>query len=643
MNFINFTIRDLIPGTLHLGRIFLLAYLFAANTLVLANEGTTRLEEAPRHNLSKNAMFVRDTTGAFTIQDAVRMPVSQLTPLQSDLSLGFTKDVVWIRLALARQDLKDPTDWLLVVGQPVLRDARIYKPSIDRKFIEFRGTKFDSGSIVETFNRHPVFDISTDDLGEKIYWLRIESPTALNMSLNAVQHKVFLEQTGFENFIWGLIFGGYILTIIFYSIFWTWTKENSHILYTSYISINFLSALFSGGWPNILSKNMSSGILITTMGILISLSIYIGTKFTSSFIQLEKKNQVFNKAINHASTLIALLGLFFIYKGEYVQIMPVLQTYTMALISIFMIASIYFALNGDRKAIFFLFAFSFFYIGIIWRYLRNTAMIEPNFINENIYQIAAFIHMLVMSIGIFAGYNNLKKQKRIAEAKAESEAQLRHEQSEFLSLVSHEFRTPLTISGVSADNLLSQDKLDTTSKLRVEKIIRANERMSALIEEYLSRERLFIDSTATNIKKNDIVKICKSAIDDMVDHDNILLNSHSISDAYCNCDAALMRTAVSNLLQNSLKYSPEKTPITVNVLKTDSHLMISISDEGPGIPESEHGLIFGKFYRGRNQTNLPGAGLGLYLVKTIASRHGGSVSVRNLPKVGCEFIISIPI
>ena len=77
----------------------------------------------------------------------------------------------------------------------------------------------------------------------------------------------------------------------------------------------------------------------------------------------------------------------------------------------------------------------FFYFGVFWRYLRNISVIDPNFWNENIYQITAFGHMVVMSIGIFANYNKLRKEKQIAESRADAEFKLREEQREFLSLV----------------------------------------------------------------------------------------------------------------------------------------------------------------------------------------------------------------
>jgi signal transduction histidine kinase len=465
----------------------------------------------------------------------------------------------------------------------------------------------------------------------------------MNVSLSAMQAKFFVEKTGFENFIWGLLFGGYILTIVFYLLFWFWTKESIHKLYIFYISVNFLSGFFTGGWPIVLFENLTSYYLIIFLGIFIALSIYTGTAFSSKFIDLESKIPRFNTALNYSSIAAAIIGVSFILGGYYHFIMPFIQGYSVILIVTFMASSIYYSFKGDSKARYFLFAFSFFYAGIIWRYLRNTAVIEPNFLNENIYQIAAFVHMIVMSVGIFANYNQLKKDKNRAEIRAQAEAKLRLEQREFLSLVSHEFRTPLTIAGVSADNLLQQTDLSKESRHRVEKIIRANERISSLMDSYLSKERLIMDTQDIRLENNEISEICRLAINDMPNPEKSLIKLTFNEKIFVNCDAGLIRIAINNLIQNALKFSPEPGSIELQISTQSDFAFITISDKGPGIPEDEIPMIFARYYRGKNSLNAPGAGLGLHIIQTIILRHGGSVSARNLKPNGCEFSISIPL
>jgi signal transduction histidine kinase len=340
--------------------------------------------------------------------------------------------------------------------------------------------------------------------------------------------------------------------------------------------------------------------------------------------------------------LISAIGVISIVAGKYIWITPLLQAYSMVLISTFIGISAYYSIKGDAKSRFFLFAFSFFYFGVFWRYLRNISIVEPNFWNENIYQIAAFVHMLVMSIGIFASYNKLRKEKQIAESRADAEFKLREEQGEFLSLVSHEFRTPLTISSASVDNLLQQSDLSAEAYKRINKILKSNERMQSLINTYLSKERLLMDVLELNIQKTNLNNLCQLAVSDMYNADISEIKIDVPHAIELKCDAEMLRIALNNLLQNSMRFSENPGSIKIFSFTDSKTTTITISDQGPGIPDDELDLIFTRYFRGKNSMNQPGAGLGLHLVNKIILKHGGHVSVRNLQDGGCEFSLTFP-
>lgn len=616
--------------------------IFSTCLIVLANPSVTRLGDAERHNLSQQAQFLRDPSGELTIKDIATLPDSRLSPLHSDLSLGFTSDVVWIKVIMSRETASDPEDWYLVLGQTVLKDARLYKPLPAGGFAEHYGTQIKNQPAREVNHRRPIFTIHHHELGEKTYWIRLETPTAMNTSLTAIKKEVFAAETTQESFFWGLIFGGYIITIVFYISFWIWTREAIHISYIAYIVINFLAAFFTGGWPSQFQSHITSEISITLLGIWIALSITTGTRFSIEFIDLKTKNPKISKILLPLGYFSSITGMILIATGNYRWVTPLLQAYTMLLITIFLILSSYHSLKGDSKAKFFLFAFSLFYCGVFWRYLRNISVIDPNFWNENIYQIAAFVHMLVMSVGIFANYNKLRREKQIAESRADAEFKLREEQGEFLSLVSHEFRTPLTISSASVDNLLHQSNLSPEAQKRVNKILKSNERMNSLINTYLSKERLLMDVSNLNIEEINIHKLCHLAVSDMHNADTADIQISISESAKLKCDAEMLRIALNNILQNSMRYSQEPGSIRISVETNQKITTIKITDKGPGIPNDELDLIFTRYFRGKNSTNQAGAGIGLYLVKKVMIKHGGDVRVRNLSGSGCEFSLIFP-
>ena len=186
----------------------------------LASASPTRLSDMPSHNLSQEAVWVRDPSGQLTIKDIAGLPSTQLRRLESDLSLGFTSDVVWIKVTMARVSAADPEDWYLVLGQTLLKDVRLYKPLANGDFSEHYGTQSNQFVKKEIHHRRPVFTIHHHELDEKTYWIRIETPTAMNTSLKAVQKEHFVGETTQESFFWGIIFGCYIISIIFIALYY---------------------------------------------------------------------------------------------------------------------------------------------------------------------------------------------------------------------------------------------------------------------------------------------------------------------------------------------------------------------------------------------------------------------------------------
>jgi signal transduction histidine kinase len=624
-------------------RQILVGFAFFFTSMVgLASASATRLSDLPSHNLSHQALWLRDPSGQLTVEDVSSLPNSRLSTLDSDLSLGFTSDVVWFKVTTSRVNAADPEDWYLVLGQPLLKDVRLYKPLGNGGFSEQYGTQANPFVNRDVQHRRPVFSIHHHELDERTYWIRIETPTAMNTSLKAVQKEVFVGETTQESFFWGIILGCYIITIIFYISFWIWTREPIHKSYINYITINFIAAFLTGGWLYQFKTGLSTGTIITLLGISISLSITTGTKFSLEFIELRNKNPKTSRNLIILAYMVSLTGILLIIGGKYNWVAPLLQAYSMILISIFIGISTYYSIKGDSKSKFFLFAFSLFYFGVFWRYLKNISVVEPNFWNENIYQIAAFVHMLVMSIGIFASYNKLRKEKQMAESRADAEYKLREEQGEFLSLVSHEFRNPLTISSASVDNLLQQPDLSEEALKRVNKILKSNERMQSLINTYLSKERLLMDVLNLNIQKTNLNYLCHLAVSDMYNADISDIKINIPESINLKCDAEMLRIALNNLLQNSMRFSKCNGSIKISAFTDKKTTNITISDQGPGIPAEELDLIFTRYFRGKNSMNQPGAGLGLYLVNKIILMHGGHVSVRNLQDGGCEFTLTFP-
>jgi signal transduction histidine kinase len=107
-------------------------------------------------------------------------------------------------------------------------------------------------------------------------------------------------------------------------------------------------------------------------------------------------------------------------------------------------------------------------------------------------------------------------------------------------------------------------------------------------------------------------------------------------------DADRLRQVLSNLIDNAVKYSPDGEPVEVRARTENGSVVVDVSDHGPGIPPDERPLIFEKFGRAPSGGAKPGTGLGLYIARSIAEAHGGSLEVADAPGRGATFTLALP-
>ncbi|OEZ65462.1 sensor protein KdpD [Janthinobacterium sp. HH103] len=224
------------------------------------------------------------------------------------------------------------------------------------------------------------------------------------------------------------------------------------------------------------------------------------------------------------------------------------------------------------------------------------------------------------------------------------EAEREKEQKRFASMLSHEFRTPLaTIDGAIQRLVSTSNEADEATRKRYVKIQTAVDRLLAMIDDYLSPERMAAIGRERAADGIAPLALLQQAAATVPASHRVQLELDEDLPARLRCDVPGMALCLKILLDNAVKFSPPGSSITVSgKLVPEGGVALCVRDAGPGLREEELAQLFEKGFRGTDATHA-GAGLGLYMARAVVDVHGGSLQGHNLPEGGAIFRIWLPL
>jgi signal transduction histidine kinase len=623
----------------------------------------------PRLNLVRHLAWLKDESGSLSREQVAAR--SDFVPLQDNLSLGFTKAVVWLRFDV-QAGPQAPTQWILEVANALFDDVRLYAPSADGAYTEHRSGEDLARGQWEIDYRNPSFHIRIDVPQVQRYYLRIWSRNAISAPIELWHPQAFAAATRDEAFNYGIFYGVYGLILIFHLFFWYWTKESLSGWYVAYVVINCLGAAISAGYlqrQTGLPGNVSDALL----AVMLCLPLGISNTFTLIQLELSTVMPRFSRIYQRVTWGICIATILLASSVNYGAGVGPAQMATLVCIAILIPIGIWLAWRGHRPARFFLFAFGLFYAAVVLRFSRNLGYLPANAWTEYGIQVGSLMHMVVMSLAITGRYNQIKRdmlasqaalneslEMQVSERTAKLVAEIarreqqeietrraldvelraRLEQHNFVAMVSHEFRTPLAIINTVTQQLARQlDGPSEKSLQRCTNIRAATQRMTDMMDEFLSADRVGA-ALQVNLRLFEPGQFMNALVAEW-EGERLELQCDHLPASFT-ADTALLRVALRNLIANALQHSPANAPVRMTVHGTpDGGLAISVADQGVGIPEDEMPRLFQKYFRGRSSQGQPGAGLGLYLVESIAVMHGGNVRVESEIGKGTTFVLTL--
>lgn len=228
------------------------------------------------------------------------------------------------------------------------------------------------------------------------------------------------------------------------------------------------------------------------------------------------------------------------------------------------------------------------------------------------------------------------------------EQELNDLKSRFISMASHEFRTPLSAIHSSAILIEKQNEPGKEQRrLRYLKQIQNNVRnLVVILDDFLSLSKLEEGIMDGQPETFDLLELIRGVLEEL--ESNLKVGQHfyedfEITSMQVHLDPKLMRHILVNLISNAIKYSPEKSAIFIHIRADDDFLNIAVQDEGMGIPKEEQGQLFNRFFRAKNAVNIPGTGLGLHIVKHYTELMGGTITFKSRPDKGSTFYLRLPV
>lgn len=641
--------------------------------------------------------YFRDASGQASLDEIIEKDrAGAFSIMTSGWISGYSKDTFWFKFTLDFPDIPNNKYWLEIFPA-ILDDVSLYVPDANNHYSKLQlGDHFP----VETRPiryQHFIFPLyPAAGSGAQTYYVQVQSTSVINFHATLWQPHAFISDQTQPNTLTGAYYGVRLFLALFAFILWIWLRNEVFILYSIYQCVSCTTQAYLAGTAQIALPlaPLTSDAIQKSTNFLFMATVLI---FYASLFQLGKHlPRLFRltKVIVGLELAICLgIGTqLFPFNG------PMTNLFLMTNLSILFYASVWLLFHRHFDRLLYILSF--------WLGFGLYILVMLNNLNIAIGQPLTMMDMpivwpLISLILVTLGLVNIAKQdaekklhakeralelsqehKRILDQRVqdrtfqlertnqklhhevterqalqakledslEKQKELMQAQQDFFAMASHEFRTPLAIIDTTSQRLsLLQSQPQPSLDMGVlapalRKIRRASQRMSRMIDNFLSMDRLETGKSRQNIRHEtlNLGELARVMVEHYLNFsDRRIVLELSPTSAMIHGDQYLINLVISNLIDNALKYSTPGTNITVRVFHDQHESRLEVWNTGPRIPQELQEKIFEKYVRLQDSSTIHGTGLGLHIARRILESHAGTLTVHSDEQATC-FRLTLP-
>lgn len=627
-------------------------------------------------SLAGHLEILSDKDSTLTFQDVVSgKDTARFTPIAAFLNRGYTPEATWVRFTFKRGP-GFPHDFFLRFVPLYLDHVTVWVQTGPDPRATSSYTRYQFGDhhpATERPMHHSHFVIPMTDLDELPHLVYVRVQTT---SSHILRGWIYPPERFFS---WSeqrsLLYGGFLgIALVIALVNTVYALRLRDMLYGYYALFVFAIFATECGVEGLLGMVWPTGAhLVSDYLVGGGTALQYGTFCLFAMRLFETKGAMpFAHRFFQFITLLAAATIVAIPFGLYGRLISPLLISGLLMISYVIWLGIRLYGRGVPAGGLFISSFMASNIGAVVTSLRLLGALPANVITSYSFQIGSLFHMVLMTLALTERLHaaeekalgaareaehkavelatemtrELQEKGRDLEQALETERDALERQVRFVEMVSHEYRTPLAIIRANLDILeMKACHAECVLSSNLGKMKRAVARLVEVMEISLGKAKLDDAHLQLNRAAIPLAPFMQSLLDETAElwtERKTIIHMEKEIDAVVEGDKGLLKTALLNLFDNAIKYSPAETPLHISVRFSQEEVAIRVKDQGSGIPGEDLERVFEKYFRGAASTDTSGAGIGLYLVRRIVEQHGGGVSLESSP-AGTVATVRLPL